>query len=367
MDNLFHPFGMTQVISDRCFILRGNHFFITEREGDFVVRKQSGETLEDVSHFSKEFDFIFDQSKERLYAVEILGKQLIIVSIPDLNRFEFGLLSEEEYMIGSSVGSDYLCVKTCRNITDDDQKKSFYFVDLKTSKIIVCEDDILLYSYNMPYITEYRDELYIVAENSHIDPFEIQEASRYTDTAYKNDVLVVGVSDLIANAMNGEAVDWEVFASANEDEYIQIAAVDNSKLVYLETDAEETRTTIKQYDLQSRTARAELLLKSRIDKVIYLNGHLSCMYKWNSFAKTIDLYNEHGCMIAEINYSKLTKEYENVELEDIACVLQDRYVVFTATDYSGEKSYQRRVVYDVSKDKYIVYQDAHLVFDNIIL
>lgn len=70
------------------------------------------------------------------------------------------------------------------------------------------------------------------------------------------------------------------------------------------------------------------------------------MYKWNSSKEIIAIYNDQGGVISHINYSSLMNKHNEIESNEVLSILDERYIVFDATDYSSDESYQCRSIYD---------------------
>lgn len=90
------------------------------------------------------------------------------------------------------------------------------------------------------------------------------------------------------------------------------------------------------------------------------------MYKWNGSKEIIDLYNNQGEFICNIDYSLLKNQNSEIELDGILSILDEKYVVFDATDYAEDESYQCRVIYDMLNDQFLVYDNSYLEFDGLI-
>ena len=86
------------------------------------------------------------------------------------------------------------------------------------------------------------------------------------------------------------------------------------------------------------------------------------MYKWNSSKEQINIYNLQGDVISNLNYSILTNENDEIELNEILSILDDRYVIFHAADYSTDDEKQIRVIYDMLKRIYKVYYAPFLMY-----
>ena len=109
-----------------------------------------------------------------------------------------------------------------------------------------------------------------------------------------------------------------------------------------------------------------LYVENRIDKAIFNEDKLLCMYKWNSSKEIIDIYNDQGEIISNIDYSALMNENDEIELNEVLSILDERYVVFDATDYSGDVSYQCRVVYDITNNQFMLCNNSYIEFEGLI-
>ena len=56
------------------------------------------------------------------------------------------------------------------------------------------------------------------------------------------------------------------------------------------------------------------------------------------------------------------KEQYEIELDEVLSILDERYVVFDATDYSGNESYQCRVVYDITNNQFMIHNNSYMEF-----
>lgn len=355
MENLFHTFEKMKYISAKLYPLQGENYFVMETEDNFYFDRQNGDILETITVFSKDVSFICNDSHTNAYAVEIEEEQLKLMVLPEQNEHLFELSGADEFVIGLAVGNHSLLVKTCRDLSDDSQKINMYFIDPKTDRILLCSDPILNKSYHMPYISICGDEEYIIAESAVIYPYEIDEARKNTSFIYKNDLLAVSLRGLTEAASKNEAPKWNVIFSAKEGYYITILHVNGSHIWFSETTADEIRTNIVKYDLSNGLTETNLYVENRIDKAVFNEDKLLCMYKWNSNKERIDIYNAQGDIVSNLNYSILTNENDEIELNEILSILDDRYVIFHATDYSADDGKQIRVIYDMLKKIYKVY------------
>lgn len=264
------------------------------------------------------------------------------------NEHFLELLSTDEFVLGMTAGKDSFLIKTCQDLSDDKQKINMYYVDIKTDRIMVCNDTILNESYHMPYISICDEKEYILAESAVIYPYEIEEASKNTSFTYKNDIVMVSLQELEEMISRNEELRWNALFSAKEGYYINILQVYGPYVWFSEITVDETKSNIRKYNLSSGLIETNLCVENRIDRVIFDEDRLLCMYKWNSGKEIIDIYNSQGQIIVRLDYSALINENDEIELDEILTILDERYIVFSATDYSKDESYSCRIVYDTA-------------------
>ncbi len=307
-------------------------------------------------------DNVCNDLKQNIYAIEIIEKQLKITLLPEAKEHFFELSGTDEFIIGQTAGNHSVLIKTCQDISDDKQEINMYYVDVKTDKIMFCEDVIMKGSYHMPYISNCGDEEYILVESAVIDPYEIDEAKKDTSCVYNNDILTLRLRKLIESVSKNEELRWDVILSAKEGYYITVLQVNGPYIWFSETTVDETETNIVKYNLSNGIIEANLNIKNRIDKAVFNGDKLLCLYKWNSSKEIIDIYNDQGASISRIDYSPLMKEQYEIELDEVLSILDERYVVFDATDYSGDESYQCRVVYDITNNQFMIHNNSYMEF-----
>lgn len=366
MDNLFHTSEKMKYISAKLYYLQGKYYSVVEAENNFFFGRQNGDMLESITVFSRDALFLCNDSRTNVYAIEIIEEQLKITVLPEQNEHIFELSSADEFVIGLSVGNHSLLIKTCRDLSDDGQKINMYFIDTKKDRIMLCNDIVLNKSYNMPYISICGDEEYISAESAEIYPYEIDEAKNNTSFMYKNDILTVRLRSLMEAISKNEELKWNVIFSAKEGYYVNILRVNGPHIWYLETTVDETKTNIVKYDLSNGLIESNLFVENRIDKAVFNEDKLLCMYKWNSSKEMIDIYNDQGEIISNLDYSALMIENGEIELNDILSILDEEYVVFDATDYSEDESYQCRVVYDITNNQFMICNNSYIEFKGLI-
>lgn len=362
MENLFHTFEKMKYISAKLYPLQGKNYFVMETEDNFYFDRQNGDILETITVFSKDVCFICNGSHTNIYVIEIDEKQLKLTVLPEQNEHLFELSDTDEFVIGLAIGKQSLLVKTCQDLSDDSQKINMYYIDTKTDWIMLCNNNILNNSYHMPYISICGDEEYIIAESAVIYPYEIDGARKNTSFIYKNDILAVSLRGAMEAVSKNEEPKWNAIRSAKEGYYVNILQVNGSHIWSLETTADETETNIVKYDLSNGLTETNLYVENRIDKAIFNEDKLLCMYKWNSGKNLIDIYNAQGDIICNFNYSILTNENDGIELNEILSILDNRYVIFDAQDYSTDDAKQLRVIYDMLKKIYKVYYAPFVMY-----
>lgn len=362
MENLFHTFEKMKYISAELYPLQGKNYFVMETEDNFYFDRQNGDILETITAFSRDVRFICNDSHTNAYAIEIDEKQLKLTVLPEQNEHLFELSGTDEFVIGLAMGNHSLLVKTCQDLSDDSQKIHMYHIDTMTDRIMLCHDNILNKSYHMPYISICCDEEYMIAESAVIYPYEIDEARKNTSFIYKNDILAVSLRRLMEAASKNEDLKWNVICSAKEGYYVNILQVNGSHIWFLETTADETKTNIVKYDLSNGLTEINLYVENRIDKAVFNEDKLLCMYKWNSSEELIHIYNAQGDIVSNLNYSILTNENDEIELNEILSILDNRYVIFHAADYRTGNEKQIRVIYDMLKKIYQVYDAPFVMY-----
>lgn len=362
MENIFHTFEKMKYISAKLYPLQGENYFVMETEDKYYFKRQNGDILETVTVFSRDVCFICNDSHTNAYAIEIDEGQLKLTVLPEQNEHLFELSGTDEFVIGLTIANHSLLVKTCQDLSDDSQKINMYYIDIKTDRIMLCNDNILNKSYHMPYISICGGKEYMIAESAVIYPYEIDEARKNTSFIYKNDILAVSLRRLMEAVSKNKELKWNVICSAKEGYYVNILQVNGSHIWFLETTADETKTNIVKYDLINGSTEINLSAENRIDKAVFNENKLLCMYRWNSSKKLINIYNAQGNIVSNLNYSILTNENDKIELNEILSILDDRYVIFHAADYSTDDEKQIRVIYDMLKRIYKVYYAPFLMY-----
>lgn len=289
-----------------------------------------------------------------------------IIILPEQKESFFELSNADEFVIGLTAGKHSVLMKTCRDLSDDEQEINLYYIDLKTGEIVLCNDNIMEKSYRMPYISTYGDKEYILAESAVIDPDEIYEAQKNTLFIYNNEILTVWLQGLIQSKFKNEELRWNVIFSAKDGYYITLLKVSGSHLWVSETAVDETKTNIVRYDLSKGSVEFNIYVENRIDRVVFDGNELLCMYKWNSSKEIVDIFSARGEIISHVDYSSLTNEHDEIELNKVLTFLDERYVVFDATDYSGDESYQCRVVYDIINNQFMLKNNSYVEFNGWI-
>lgn len=353
-------------ISAKLCYLQGKTYSIVETENKFFFCRQNGDMLEKIAVLSTDTHFVCNYLHTNIYAIEIIEKQLKVTILPETKEHFFELSSADEFVIGLTAGNHSALIKTCRDLSDDGQEINMYYVDVKTDKIMFCDDIIMKESYRMPYISIYGDEEYILAESAVIDPYEIGEAKKNTSFVYDNDILTLRLRKLMESVSKNEELRWDVILSAKEGHYITLLRVKGSHIWFSETTVDETKTNIVKYDLSNGLTEINLYVENRIDKAVFNEDKLLCMYKWNSSKEIIDIYNDQGVSISHIDYSSLINEHDEIELNEVLSILDEQYVVFDATDYSGDESYQCRVVYDITNNQFMIRNNSYIEFKGLI-
>ena len=366
MDNLFYTPEKMKYISAKLYTLQGKNYSVVETENNFFFGRQNGDILETIIAFSSDARFLCNDLHTNVYAIEIVKEQLKITVLPEQNEHLFELSSAEEFVIGLAVGNHSLLIKTCRNLSDDSQKINMYYVDTKTDRIMLCNDIVLNKSYHMPYISICGDEELISAESAVIYPYEIDEAKKNTSFVYKNDILTIHLRRLVEAISKNEELRWNVIFTAKEGYYVNILQVNGSHIWFLETTVDETKTNIMKYNLSNGLIETNLFVENRIDKAVFNKDELLYMYKWNGSKEIIDIYNAQGEIISNLDYSALMNVNDEIELNEILSILDERYVVFNATDYSKDESYQCRVVYDITDNQFTICNNSYMEFKGLI-
>lgn len=366
MVNLFRTSGKVKYISADLYYLQGKTYSIAETENKFFFGPQNGEILDRTAVFSADTHFICNALHTNLYAIEIIEKQLKVIILPEQKEYFFELSSVDEFIIGLTAGNHSLLIKTCRDLFDDEQEIKMYYVDVETDKIIFCDDIIMKESYHMPYISICGDEEFVLVESAVIDPYEVDEAKKNTPFTYNNDILTLRLQDIKESVTKNRELRWDVFLSAKEGYYITLLQVRGAYLWVSETAVDETKTNIEKYDLNNGLVESSLYVEDRIDKAVFNGNKLLCMYKWNSSKEIIDIYNAQGVFISCVDYSSLMNEHNEIELHEVVSILDERYIVFDATDYSSDESYQCRAIYDIINNQFMLRNSFYVVFRGLL-
>lgn len=212
-------------VSANLYHLQGKTYSAIETENNFFFGRQNGDMLETISVFSKDVRFVCNDSHINVYAIEIIEERLKITVLPQQNEHFFELSGVDEFVIGLTAGNRSLLIRTCCDLSDDDQKINMYYIDLMTDRIMLCDDIIMNESYHMPYISFCEDEEYISVESAVIYPYEIGGASKDTSYIYKNNILTVRLQRLIESISKNEELRWNEIFSAKEGYYVTILQV----------------------------------------------------------------------------------------------------------------------------------------------
>jgi hypothetical protein len=366
MVDLFHASEKMKYISAKLYYLKGKNYSIVETESSFCFCQQNGEMLEKIAFFSRDAHFVCNNLYTSVYVIEIIEKQLKINILPEQKESFFELSNADEFVIGLTAGKHSVLIKTCRDLSDDEQEINLYYVDLKTGEIIICNDNIMKKSYHMPYISTCGDKEYILVESAVIDPDEIYEAQNNTSFICNNEILTLWLQGLIQSSPKNEELRWNMIFSAKEGHYITLLKASGSYLWVSETAVDETKTNIVKYDLSKGSVEFNLYVEDRIDKAVFEGHKLLCMYKWNSSKEIVDIFSAQGELVSHIDYSSLTNEHDEIELNEVLTFLDERYVIFDATDYSGDESYQCRVVYDIINNQFMLKNHSYVEFNGLI-
>ena len=353
MQTLFQTFHQMKCISANVFTLQGKNFFAGESEDNYYFYQQNQDKWDKIAEFSKNVEFVYNTGKTSVLAIERDRDNLKVTILPDKEVHLYKLSHEEEFVLWVTAGNNTLLLKTCQDISEDSQKNKVYFIDIESDTIMVCQDAVLNNSYHKPYIVTCNNREWIVAENAEIYPYELHEA-RSTLHPYKNDVLMAEVQEIFTTKSQKEELKWKVVCSGGDNSFLQVLYVDKY-IWYLEKDNKETKSTIVMHDVCTGLDEVMLHINRRIDKAVFEKSTLICLYQWNSERDIIDIYNAKGDNLVKIDYSQLTRENETIELEDIISVLNERYVIFEATEEGNDAYYQCRVVYDITNEKFVIY------------
>lgn len=366
MVDLFHVSEKMKYISAKLYYVQGKIYSIVETEQNFYFGQQNGAILEKIAFFSRDAHFICNNLYTNVYVIEVIEKQLKITILPEQKESFFELSNADEFVIGLTAGKHSVLIKTCRDLSDEEQEINLYYVDLKTGKIILCNDNMMKKSYCMPYISTYGDKEYILAESAVINPDEIYEAKNNSSFICNNKILTLWLQGLIQSMSKNEELRWNVIFSAKDGYYITLLKASGSHLWVSETAVDETKTNIVKYDLSKGSVEFSLSVENRIDRVVFDGNELLCMYKWNSSKEIVDIFSAQGEIISHIDYSSLTKEHDEIELNEVLTFLHEQYVVFDATDYSGDESYQCRVIYDIINNQFMLKNNSYVEFNGLI-
>lgn len=365
MINLFRTSEKMKYIFANLYYLQNKAYFAVEKENKFFFCQQNGKLLEEIAVFSMDTHFICNALYTNIYAIEIIEEQLKINSILEQKEYFFKLSSVDEFIIGLTAGQHSLLIKTCRDLSDDEQEIKMYYIDVKAEKIIFCDDVLMKESYHMPYISTCGDEEFVLVESAVIDPYEIDEAKKNTSFIYNNDILTLRLQELRKPTTKNGNLKWNVIFSAKEGYYITLLQVKGAYLWFLETTVDETKTNIVKYNLNNDLVENSLYVEDRIDKVVFNGNNLLCMYKWNSSKEIIDIYSDQGVIVSQIDYSSLMNQNNEIELNEVLAILDERYIIFDATDYSSDESYQCRVIYDIINNQFMLYNNPYVQFNGL--
>ena len=103
----------------------------------------------------------------------------------------YELSDADESIIGETAGNDSLIIRSCRDVSDYEQEVKMYYIDINADKMIMFKDSSLEMSYRMPYISVFEGKEYILAENSKIEPYELDEARQGNVETFDNDILIL--------------------------------------------------------------------------------------------------------------------------------------------------------------------------------
>lgn len=366
MNGLFHASEKMKCNFANLYHLQGEVYSAVRTEDTFVFGRQSKDMLEVITALSENTAFVYNDCHTKVYAMEVIEKRLKITVFPEQSEHFFSLSCIDEFIIGGSVGNRSMLIKTCRDLSDDEQEINMYYIDFLTDRIVCCNDIMMNASYHMPYISLCNGEEYISVESAMIDPYEIEEAKN-AQFSYKNDILAAPLQSVVESLSKDEALKWNVVSTAKEGYYVTILEVRGSYIWFTETAVDEAETNIMRYNLSSGLIEMKAHVQNRIDKVVFDEDKLLCMYKWNDSDRMITIYNNQGEMISNINFSALMNENEEgIELYEILSILDERYIVFNATDYKSDGSYyQCRVVYDIAGNQFMFFHGYYVEYKGL--
>ena len=366
MTNSFEKIEIPQCISASRHTLGGNDYIAIKTSDKVSFCLQNKDTLDKMVEFSFNVQFVCNLKHTNVWAIETEEEYLKLTVLPENNVHSFKLSGNEEFIVGAAAGNRFLLVKTCEHLPNDGQIIRVYLLDIENEILMNTSDSVMIHSYHMPYILICNGEESIVAENAEVYPYELKEARKGKLHSYTNDILMVSVENLILSLAQSEEVKWNTIRSAKENHFLQILHTTDSIIYYSEVDMEETQTFLGRYHLLRDSDEILSVIENRVDKAVFENSMLRYAYKWNGENEKIDVYDAKGGIIAKIDYSEMTVDNEDLELNDILSILDEKYVVFEATDYKEDDPRQIRIVYDIMNGDFFTYSSPLIQYNDSI-
>ncbi len=342
-------------ISVKFYNLKGKIYSLVQKAEKFIFRQENVDMPGECVVFPERTQFACNDTK--IYAIENNEKNLKITILPEKKELFYELSDADESIIGETAGNDSLIIRSCRDVSDYEQEVKMYYIDINADKMIMFKDSSLEMSYRMPYISVFEGKEYILAENSKIEPYELDEARQGNVETFDNDILILPFDKFKESVVKDEKLKWDILLTAKEGFFVIVLKVTKSYVWFLETIADETKTNIIKYDFIKGAAVINFSIDNRIDDGIFNEENLLYLYKWNGCKEIIDIYDNQGASFASIDYSEFIGKNEDLELEEIVSVSDERYVTFVASDYSEDEPYQCRVEYDIIDKKFTVSND----------
>ncbi len=309
-----------------------------------------------------------DLKKEIFYCFRIENKSLIISCIPDGLKFIYDLSGEGEEIVGVVAGNNYIICETIKEHNDDEQVINFYIIDLKNNRIIQTQNKWLIESYHLPYITFYKDKEVLIIENASVYPYELDEACHANDFSFKNDIAYLDIQKFISSASEEEITEWNVLDSNYDpDTYLQVLKIKDNYLFYSRKKFNEG-FGLYLYDIENKKSKHILDCAEKIDGIIINDLNEIYIYNRDWKDEKVRILNNTGELFVCISLNDYKDELGDIELHSIIAVLDEKYIVFDASEYdNNDDEIQIRMVFDKTINEFCRYSSALIKYKNIII
>lgn len=297
--------------------------------------------------------YVCDAQQKKIYKVMVDGKKFVVNGV-NFKYDQTYVLSTSNETIGSiCIVADYMFVKTQVASSDDTW---CYLIDLNARQCTPFEDSIFSDAVHCPYLLKHDLSPYFLLEDLKFAPYELAEIrKKFDSTMSTNKILAIPMTKLYSCVTSGIPIEWKVYESAPSNTYITILQVDNDwvRILYVDEISHTSKIVVK--TLGGELIK-ELIVPDVVTSFVYESDDI--YVAWHKASAAI--YDSSGRSIGEIPLNGLMDGGYEIQLNDIATVLDKRYAIFDATACNEEDSYQIRAIYDIEK-QYFMYKHAAMI------